>query len=103
MILLEKKGENFYDASSKDGLFGSEGLFGSITDVKNFNLANTNWTAWLNAKASDNQSVYNAIVGSHDQTGCTGIVTIPNAGETYDKTYGDLLLQAVIDCNFKLH
>lgn len=103
VILLEKKGENFYDASSKDGLFGSEGLFGSITDVKNFNLANTNWTAWLNAKASDNQSFYNAIVGSHDQTGCTGIVTIPNAGVTYDKTYGDLLLQAVIDCNFKLH
>ena len=97
VILLETDGKNFYNASSKKGLFGSR------TDVKNFNLANTNWTAWLNAEAGNNQSVYNAIVGSNDQTGCTGIVTIPNAGETYDKTYGDLLLQAVIDCNFKLH
>ncbi len=97
VILLEKDGENFYNASSKDVLFSSK------PDVKNFNLANTDWTAWLNAEAGNNQSVYNAIVGSNDQTGCTGIVTIPNAGETYDKTYGDLLLQAVIDCNYKLH
>lgn len=96
VILLEKNGENFYNASKKDVVFSCR------TDIANFDL-NRNWAVWDNTYANNNENIYNKIVGSNKQTGFTGIVTIPNAGVTYDKTYGDLLLQAVIDCNFKLH
>ena len=99
VILLEKYKDKFYRVNSK--IFEKE-LFSSKTDVSSFDL-NLNWAVWNNTDANNNKSIYDKIVGSNEQTGFTGIVTIPNAGVTYDKTYGDLLLQAVIDCNFKLH
>ena len=99
VILLEKYKDKFYRVNSK--IFEKE-LFSSKTDVSSFDL-NLNWAVWNNTDANKNKSIYDKIVGSNKQTGFTGIVTIPNAGVTYDKTYGDLLLQAVIDCNFKLH
>lgn len=99
VILLEKYKDKFYRVNSK--IFEKE-LFSSKTDVSSFDL-NLNWAVWNNTDANNNKSIYDKIVGSNEQTGFTGIVTIPNAGKTYDKTYGDLLLQAVIDCNFKLH
>lgn len=49
-----------------------------------------------------NTAIYNKIVKYKEQSGCTGIVTIPGAEKSFDSSYGDLLLQAVIDCNFKL-
>lgn len=94
VILLEKNGENFYNASSKNVVISSG------TDIASFDFK---WAVWNNTDANNNKVIYDKIVGSNKQTGFTGIVTIPNAGVTYDKTYGDLLLQAVIDCNFKLH
>lgn len=99
VILLEKYKDKFYRVNSK--IFEKE-LFSSKTDVSSFDL-NLNWAVWNNTDANKNKVIYDKIVGSNEQTGFTGIVTIPNAGVTYDKTYGDLLLQAVIDCNFKLH
>lgn len=96
VILLQKDDSKFYDASSENVVFSSR------PDIASFDL-NQNWAVWDNTYANNNENIYNKIVGSNKQTGFTGIVTIPNAGVTYDKTYGDLLLQAVIDCNFKLH
>lgn len=99
VILLEKYRDKFYRVNSK---IAEKELFFSKTDVSSFDL-NLNWAVWNNTNANNNKVIYDKIVGSNKQTGFTGIVTIPNAGVTYDKTYGDLLLQAVIDCNFKLH
>ena len=99
VILLEKYRDKFYRVNSK---IAEKELFSSKTDVSSFDL-NLTWAVWNNTYADKNKSIYDKIVGSNEQTGFTGIVTIPNAGVTYDKTYGDLLLQAVIDCNYKLH
>ena len=96
VILLQKDDSKFYDASSTNVDISCR------PDVSSFDL-NLKWTVWNNTNANNNKVIYDKIVGSNEQTGFTGIVTIPNAGVTYDKTYGDLLLQAVIDCNFKLH
>ena len=101
VILLEKNGKNFYNAPSENGESKNVDI-SCNPDVSSFDL-NLNWAVWNNTDANKNKVIYDKIVGSNKQTGFTGIVTIPNAGVTYDKTYGDLLLQAVIDCNFKLH
>lgn len=98
VILLQKDNNKFYDASSTTNV-----VFSFKDDIASFDLNNLNWAVWNNTDANKNKSIYDKIVSSNKQTGFTGIVTIPNAGVTYDKTYGDLLLQAVIDCNFKLH
>lgn len=101
VIFLEKNNKGaFYKANS--GRSDKE-LFNSINKLDEFKLENLKWAAFLNTDANKNKSIYDKIVSSNEQTGFTGIVTIPNAGVTYDKTYGDLLLQAVIDCNYKLH
>lgn len=97
VILLQKENNKFYNASSTKNV-----VFSSIDDIASFDL-NRDWAVWNNTNANNNKVIYDKIVSSNEQTGFTGIVTIPNAGVTYDKTYGDLLLQAVIDCNFKLH
>lgn len=99
IILLETYKDEFYRVNS--GVW-EEKLFSSTTKVEDFKLDNSNWNAMLNNEVAKNQTLYNKIVNSTDQTGCTGIVTIPNADKSFDSSYGDLLLQAVIDCNFKL-
>ena len=98
IILLETYSNKFYRVNSN---IGEEALFSFSEKTTDFKLTNSDWTALLNKEAVKNQSIYNTIVSSKLQTGCTGIVTIPNAGQSYDETYGDLLLQAIIDCNFK--
>lgn len=98
IILLETYSNGFYRVNSKRG---EKALFSFSEKTADFKLTNSDWTALLNKEAVENQRIYNTIVSSKLQTGCTGIVTIPNAGITFDDTYGDLLLQAIIDCNFK--
>lgn len=98
IILLETYSNGFYRVNSKKG---EKALFSFSEKTADFKLTNSDWTALLNKEAVENQRIYNTIVSSKLQTGCTGIVTIPNAGITFDDTYGDLLLQAIIDCNFK--
>ena len=98
IILLETYSNEFYSVNSK---IGEKALFSFGEKTVDFKLTNSDWTALLNKEAVENQRIYNTIVSSKLQTGCTGIVTIPNAGITFDDTYGDLLLQAIIDCNFK--
>lgn len=99
IILLETYKDEFYRVNS--GVW-EEKLFSSTTKVEDFKLDNSNWNAMLNNEVAKNQTLYDKIVNSTDQTGCTGIVTIPDAEKSFDSSYGDLLLQAVIDCNFKL-
>lgn len=67
----------------------------------NFKVNTADWTAHFYADKAWNKDVYNKIVNCTNQTGNTGIITIPNAGVTLDQNYGDLLLQTVIDCNFR--
>ena len=54
---------------------------------------------------SSNQSAYTEIVNCTDQKDrCTGILMVPYANQTYvdgEYTYSDLLIQSIIDCNFK--
>ena len=51
-----------------------------------------------------NKDLYEEISTYEGQTGFTGIVTVPYAKDTYvngQYTYSDLLIQSIIDCNFK--
>lgn len=74
-------------------------------------LAYEDWIMWYkNDKKKDyssNQSIYNQIISSTEQKNCcTGILMVPLAGTIVDNgtpTYSDLLLQAIIDCNYKFH
>lgn len=70
-------------------------------DLKSFLMMNDSWKVQANTNAGNNAGIYDIVLKYGEQTGCTGIVTIPNAGVMYDKMYGDLLLQAIIDCNFR--
>lgn len=53
-----------------------------------------------------NQTNYETIIKTAIQEGYIGIVMAPYAGDIYADdtyTYSDLLIQSIIDCNFKLH
>lgn len=99
----------------QDGKMGvlSNCLFGAerYDDVDNF-LKNSDWNMRYRRDGEkenyfSNQSIYNQIISSTEQTGCcTGILMVPLAGTNVDNgtyTYSDLLLQAIIDCNYKFH
>lgn len=75
----------------------------TISETLNF-YGNDDWKVQFIEpdKEGNNKAIYNQIVTYTEQTGCTGIVTIPDADKSFGSNYGDLLLQAVIDCNFKL-
>lgn len=84
-------------------LFGAEQYDG----IDNF-LNNSDWNMRYRDDGEDyssNQYIYNQIISSTEQTGCcTGILMVPLAGTNVDNgtyTYSDLLLQAIIDCNYK--
>lgn len=100
----------------QDGKSGrpSNYLFGAKRyddDNDNF-LKNSDWNMRYRRDGekenySSNQSIYNQIISSTEQTDCcTGILMVPLAGTNVDNgtyTYSDLLLQAIIDCNYKFH
>ena len=92
----------------------------SISNVNNINLPGSSWNvtaSGLNANKYDCQVYYindglNLDVAKHlaserkdKSTGCAGIIMIPFAGQAFDnnlnQVYGDVLLQTVIDCNYK--
>ena len=71
-------------------------------------LSNTKWNLWYISSKDDyvlNQSIYNQIANEQiRQSGCTGMLMVPCADETRlngQYTYSDLLIQAIIDCNYK--
>lgn len=67
----------------------------------NFKMNTSDWTAHSYTNKDWNKDVYKKVVDFTEQKGNTGIVTIPNAGATFDDSYGDFLLQSIIDCNFR--
>lgn len=71
-------------------------------------LNNANWNLRYNKNEHDyssSQSRYKEIVNCTEQKDrCTGILMVPYANQTYvdgEYTYSDLLIQSIIDCNFK--
>ena len=67
---------------------------------------NGEWGAQFIQDVSWNKGIYEIISNESEQSGyCTGILVLPpNSGEIYYNnapTYGDLLIQSVIDCNYK--
>lgn len=71
-------------------------------------LNNTNWYLRYNDNVHDyssSQSRYKEIVNCTEQKDrCTGILMVPYANQTYvdgEYTYSDLLIQSIIECNFK--
>ncbi len=66
-----------------------------------FKMNTSDWTAHSYTNKDWNKDVYKKVVDFTEQKGNTGIITIPNAGATLDDSYGDFLLQSIIDCNFR--
>ena len=77
-------------------------------------IPNSEWTVQYRDMEKDateiitwNKTNYETIIKTAIQEGCIGIVMAPYAGEIYADdatyTYSDLLIQSIIDCNFKLH
>lgn len=94
-------------------------LFNSTSRDSDFLLKNSGWNVQyrteINGKEDDeerneiislNQSIYNQITSNTDQDNYTGIVMVPYAGQRLVKernSYSNLLIQSIIDCNFKYH
>ena len=75
----------------------------TLTDI-NMKMSSDDWGAQFVTDNSINKKLYEYISSYDEQTGCTGIVTIPNAKDIYvdgQYKYSDLLIQSIIDCNFK--
>ena len=107
VVFLEKHGivDKMTNINTINELFG----YASNENAIDFFLSDNDWQAQIidtdqdgNPIVENNTAIYNQIVKYKEQSGCTGIVTIPGAEKSFDSSYGDLLLQAVIDCNFKL-
>lgn len=76
-------------------------------------IPNSEWTVQYRDMEKDateiitwNKTNYETIIKTAIQEGCIGIVMTPYAGEIYADdtyTYSDLLIQSIIDCNYKFH
>ena len=92
-------------------LFDRQRYFFSDEDNKNeLNLnviSNDDWNVRYKDERSDhstNQLTYETITKHSESQGCTGILMVPCADQPYvngEYTYSDLLIQSIIDCNFK--
>lgn len=113
----EVLGEDHYEQEGVDGgRWGGENdlPFGSTGRDAALLIPNSEWTVQYRDMEKDateiitwNKTNYEAIIKTAIQEGCIGIVMAPYAGEIYADdatyTYSDLLIQSIIDCNFKLH
>ncbi len=79
-------------------------IFPVKTGQTEVDVNNTSWTAYF-LKNGYNESIYTKVASCLNQTGCTGIIKLGGQSETsgWSVDYGDLLIQAIIDCNFKFH
>lgn len=95
-------------------------IYDDISDfTDNFNKEESaNWKAWYvtswyqndedieETNRNINKRIYEHIANTDQQKGYTGIVMVPRANDIYDEattqpTYSDLLIQSIIDCNYK--
>lgn len=116
------RGDDFNKANDLiiGGAAGREILFyGSVIstgwnkdpEVNEFiNNIGKEWKAWyIEDEGEEHNNIYNQLLYEGISTftqpkGYTGIVIVPNADQTYvngEYTYSDLLIQSIIDCNFK--
>lgn len=119
IISLKKEGygEGHYEQEGVGGIFSDDNKlpFGrtDINKDKDLLIPNSKWNVQYidEEDAAEiielNQTNYETIIKTAIQEGCIGIVMAPYAGEIYADdatyTYSDLLIQSIIDCNFKLH
>lgn len=111
-------GEGHYEQEGVDGgILGTANdlPFGSTDRDAALLIPNSKWNVqYRDISKKDaaeiialNKTNYEAIIKTAIQEGCIGIVMAPYAGEIYADdatyTYSDLLIQSIIDCNFKLH
>lgn len=90
----------------------SQDKIGEVYPNINWNMVYMDWDRWDDVddgvKIDATKTIYEKIISEKEQSrdkACTGIVLVPNAGETIingQYTYSDLLIQSIIDCNFKL-
>ena len=106
-VVMQEDDGKFWTIEKEKGVRNA-GVLSSCTTygdknkpADNFKVNTADWTAHSYANKAWNKDVYNKIVNCTKQTGNTGSITIPNAGATLDDSYGDLLLQSIIDCNFR--
>lgn len=97
--------------------FANQLPFGATGRDGGFLISNSNWDVQYRDidKNPDkiielNKEIYEDIISTSLQDGCTGIVMVPYAGSAYINedgsrkyTYSDLLIQSIIDCNYKFH
>jgi len=95
-------------------------IYDDISDfTDNFNKEESaDWKAWYvtswyqndedieETNRNINKRIYEHIANTDQQKGYTGIVMVPRANDIYDEattkpTYSDLLIQSIIDCNYK--
>ena len=111
-------GEGHYEQEGvDDGTWGTANdlPFSSTNRDAALLIPNSKWNVQYRNISKDaaeiiklNKTNYETIIKTAIQEGCLGIVMTPYAGEiyaddTYTYTYSDLLIQSIIDCNFKLH
>lgn len=119
IISLKKEGyrEGHYEQEGVDG--GHWGVendlpFGYNKRNDALLIPNSEWTVQYRDMEKDateiiklNKTNYETIIKTAIQEGCIGIVMAPYAGEIYADdatyTYSDLLIQSIIDCNYKFH
>lgn len=116
IISLKKIIGNQYEQEGVDGGFldnENDLPFGDTNDDALLLIPNSEWNVQYRDISKDaakiialNKTNYESIIKTAIQEGCLGIVMTPYAGEIYADdtyTYSDLLIQSIIDCNFKLH
>lgn len=118
IISLKKEGsgEGHYEQEGVGSIFSNDNElpFGrtDINKDKDLLIPNSKWNVqYIDEEDATeiialNKTNYEAIIKTAIQEGCIGIVMAPYAGEIYTDdtyTYSDLLIQSIIDCNFKLH
>lgn len=119
IISLKKEGhgEGHYEQEGVGDIFSDDNElpFGrtDINKDKDLLIPNSKWNVQYidEEDAAEiiklNKTNYEAIIKTAIQEGYIGIVMAPYAGDIYADdatyTYSDLLIQSIIDCNFKLH
>lgn len=117
IISLKKagSGEGHYEQEGVNGWGTANNLPFGRTDInkdKDLLIPNSKWNVQYidEEDAAEiikfNKTNYETIIKTAIQEGSLGIVMAPYAGEIYADdtyTYSDLLIQSIIDCNFKLH
>lgn len=110
-IIVVKKNTSYtysgeFNRESDHPLFSRTVLF-TMSDFTNGTLdLSEKWGVHPISDVAMNKSIYEQITSSDKQEGFTGIVMVYNAGEIYADdtyTYSDLLIQSIIDCNYKFH